>query len=333
MAQVASYYVEAMLKQADRLGLDRDELLSRIGLKKALLVSDPVLDSQYSDQLIRHLWQETDDEFLGLAEQKAKRGLFYTALKLALHADSLYGGLREICKFHDLATDAVETEVVVEDDRAIFTIKLNRGDKDPDNFLIDFLLCIWHRAACWLIGVQIPLIAVNFPYPQASAFHGHRHIFPTDLRYGQPQAALIFHPKYLDYQMVRTRSELRNFIRHSPRDLMEVPGVDRSIESRIKAMILEQSDRVLVFPPFETVAETLCVSPQTLRRKLRGEGSSYQTIKHALRRDLCTEKLVRTNLSIAEIAYLVGFSEPAALTHTFRKWTGMSPAEYRKKFV
>ncbi len=333
MAQVASFYVEALLKQAGRVGLDQDELLSRIGLKKALLVSDPVLDSQYSDQLIRIMWQETDDEFLGLSERMSKRGLFYTGLKLALHADSLYGGLREICKFHALATDAVETQIIVGDDRAIFTIKVDRGDKDPDNFLIDFLLCIWHRAACWLIGVQIPLIAVNFPYPQCSVFQGHRHIFPTDLRYGQTQAALIFHPKYLDYQMVRTRSELRNFIRHSPRDLMEVPGVDRSIESRIKAMILEQSDKTLVFPPFESVAKTLCVSPQTLRRKLRGEGSSYQTIKHALRRDLCTEKLVRTNLSIAEIAYLVGFSEPAALTHTFRKWTGMSPAEYRKKFV
>jgi AraC-like DNA-binding protein len=86
-------------------------------------------------------------------------------------------------------------------------------------------------------------------------------------------------------------------------------------------------------PPFERLADKMHISPQTLRRRLGEDGTSYRNIKDILRRDYCIEKLTRTTLPIAEIATQIGFSEPAVLTRAFNNWTGMSPSGYRELYA
>ena len=68
-----------------------------------------------------------------------------------------------------------------------------------------------------------------------------------------------------------------------------------------------------------------------VRRRLAQEGSSYQKIKDTVRVDMVTELLANPDLAIAEIADRAGFTEPAALSRAFKKWTGETPAQYREK--
>lgn len=107
------------------------------------------------------------------------------------------------------------------------------------------------------------------------------------------------------------------------------PGSDNTFTTRIKGMVLAQQRAGLGLPDFISVAAELCVSPQTLRRKLQAENTSYQNIKDSLRRDIAIDKLVNEHLSVAEIGQLLGFVEPASFTRAFKQWTGVSPAEYR----
>jgi AraC-like DNA-binding protein len=77
------------------------------------------------------------------------------------------------------------------------------------------------------------------------------------------------------------------------------------------------------------VAHRLHSSPQTLRRHLREEGSSFQELKDHLRRDLAIYHLGRDELSIQAITEQLGFSEPSAFHRAFKKWTGLTPGAYR----
>lgn len=70
-------------------------------------------------------------------------------------------------------------------------------------------------------------------------------------------------------------------------------------------------------------------SPQTLRRHLREEGSSFQELKDHLRRDLAIYYLGRNEMTIEIIAEQLGFSEPSAFHRAFKKWTGLTPGAYR----
>ena len=68
---------------------------------------------------------------------------------------------------------------------------------------------------------------------------------------------------------------------------------------------------------------------QRLRRRLKQEGHSCQSIKDALRRDLAIAALADPARTVADVAAAVGFAEPSAFHRAFRKWTGMRPADYR----
>jgi AraC-like DNA-binding protein len=80
----------------------------------------------------------------------------------------------------------------------------------------------------------------------------------------------------------------------------------------------------------DVVAEQLGVSRQTLYRSLKAEGVTYETVLDELRRKMALNFLAGKKVSVNETAYLVGFSEPAAFSRAFKRWTGKSPSAARK---
>ena len=75
----------------------------------------------------------------------------------------------------------------------------------------------------------------------------------------------------------------------------------------------------------DTIAGKLGLSRQTLFRKLKAEGASFEKVLDELRHKLALHYLSGKKVSVNETAYLVGFSEPAAFSRAFKRWTGSSP--------
>jgi AraC-like DNA-binding protein len=82
-------------------------------------------------------------------------------------------------------------------------------------------------------------------------------------------------------------------------------------------------------PGFEALTDMLNMSARTLRRRLEKEGTSYQRIKDNARRDAAITLLSREKMTVSDVAEQVGFSDPSAFHRSFKKWTGLSPGEYR----
>jgi AraC-like DNA-binding protein len=79
------------------------------------------------------------------------------------------------------------------------------------------------------------------------------------------------------------------------------------------------------------VARRLRVSPRQLQRRLAEEGTSFRELRHALRRSLATSYLEDDRLAIAEVAFLLGFSGSSSFHHAFKRWTGKTPAAFRRR--
>jgi len=84
-------------------------------------------------------------------------------------------------------------------------------------------------------------------------------------------------------------------------------------------------------PDVEHLASALNMSLRSLQRKLQEEGTSFNTLLDETRRELATCYIDDRQLSISEISYLLGFSEPANFTRAFRRWTGTAPRDYRER--
>jgi AraC-like DNA-binding protein len=73
------------------------------------------------------------------------------------------------------------------------------------------------------------------------------------------------------------------------------------------------------------------LSRQTLFRQLKAEGVTFEQVLDELRLRLALDYLRARKVSVNETAYLVGFSEPAAFSRAFKRWTGASPRDWRER--
>jgi len=87
------------------------------------------------------------------------------------------------------------------------------------------------------------------------------------------------------------------------------------------------------FPEIESIAESLCMTSRTLRRKLEAEGTSYSELLTSVRKALAIDYLTTTRLGTEEVAQTLGFSDGVSFRHAFKRWTGLTPNEYRREGI
>ena len=105
--------------------------------------------------------------------------------------------------------------------------------------------------------------------------------------------------------------------------LMKSLAQSKSTRGRVESLLMPILHKGEV--SMDAVAEKLALSRQTLFRRLKAENTSFEKVLDALRHRLATDYLGGKKVSVNQTAYLVGFSDPAAFSRAFKRWTGMSP--------
>lgn len=85
------------------------------------------------------------------------------------------------------------------------------------------------------------------------------------------------------------------------------------------------------FPTLDETAIKLQINSRTLRRQLKKQNTSYQTVLSQAKQKIAAHYLIDTRISIDEIARLLGYSESANFTRAFKRWTGCSPMDFRNR--
>lgn len=101
-------------------------------------------------------------------------------------------------------------------------------------------------------------------------------------------------------------------------------------EVAVRQALLEKSG---TFPSLSEVAAGQHISPRTLIRRLKKDGTSYQAIRDDVRRTLSSNFLLHSDLSIAHISSLLGYQDPSNFGRAFRGWFGSSPGHYRSQMT
>jgi len=104
-------------------------------------------------------------------------------------------------------------------------------------------------------------------------------------------------------------------------------GMEDPIVTRLREVVVRSAGR---FPSLDDAALELGLSGRTLRRRLREQGETFQTVLDSTRADIALQYLTTTDLTVQEVAALVGFSEPNNFARAFRKWTGRTATDVRR---
>lgn len=326
----SSHYARALLHGPRTQGLDINTLLAECRIDPDL-ISQPkarIPTGQFI-RLFRLIWRELNDEFMGRTSAPCRIGHFHLMGSLVVHSANLEEVIRQSIRCYRLFSDDIEIRLNLNAEEVELSLIHHRPELDPDSFLAEWLLMVWHRLIGWLIGRKIVLSHAHFSHPLPTHFDEYRFIYPCKCHFEQPRTSIFFSKNYLSMPVTRTPAELDEFILSSPRDLLIWTVDDDSLSTRVRGLLEGFDESGL--PNLDWVSEQLHTTSYTLSRKLKAEGTSYQAIKDNLRRDQAIMMLTRQNLSIGEISSQLGFAEPGAFSRAFKHWTGVSPLTYRKQ--
>lgn len=155
-------------------------------------------------------------------------------------------------------------------------------------------------------------------------------MFKCEVKFNCEENQLLYPTKLFENSTSKSLGLFRSFMRANIQKRMEQMG---SVNANIASNV-EQAIRILMGirqVKFENVAELLDVAPKTLQRMLQAEGESFTNILDGVRRNDSIEMLTRTNLSVSQIAKNLDYSSNPSFTLAFKRWEGMSPAQYRSK--
>ncbi|MFD0327664.1 helix-turn-helix domain-containing protein [Streptacidiphilus monticola] len=179
-----------------------------------------------------------------------------------------------------------------------------------------------------LLGLADPpsdrAAAAEFAYPVPAHALEYDLLFGAPCRFDAERTALVLDRALLDEPVVQDAEGLERFLRAAPADLLARTDFGNTTAARVRRIIGRGLPGAL--PGTDEVAAALSVSPQTLRRRLAAEGTSFQEVRDQLRRDHAVAALASGRVPIEELSRRLGFSEPSAFHRAFRRWTGSTPA-------
>ncbi|MFB7517320.1 AraC family transcriptional regulator [Streptomyces sp. NPDC056144] len=330
---VSVHHVRAALLGAERGGVPAAPLLARAGLHTDALGGDHArVPAEQFGRLVRMLWTALDDELIGFGGAPSKLGTFAMMGHAVVHGSrDLREALRRSEAFYSLFPSGPRFRLVEppggDEARMEFDVT---GYDDPLRFGAESTVLVAHRFAGWLIRRRIGLRRVEFAYPEPRHAQEYALLFGAPCVFGADRTAAVFDRSDLDEPVLRDADALRVFLRRAPVALLVCAdyGGSSTVTGRVRHLI-GTSLPVAPVPTPEQLAERLSVSPQTLRRRLAAEGTTYQRVRDQVRRDHAIAALTGGRVSIERLSRQLGFSEPSAFHRAFRRWTGETPRAYQ----
>ena len=179
-----------------------------------------------------------------------------------------------------------------------------------------------------LANLQFPK-AIRFTHTEPSYRAEYDRIFAVPLFFGSHMNALLIDEAILNMKLPRTNPYLSEIMSARAEELLKSLESSKTTRGRVENLlipILHTGEASM-----DMIAGKLALSRQTLFRKLKAEGVTFEQVLDQLRHKLALDYLNGKKVSVNETAYLVGFSEPAAFSRAFKRWTGSSPRMARLK--
>lgn len=326
---IAIAQVILILQGVRQRGWDINAILQRAGISPTLLDSplSRVTQGQYA-ALILILRRVTRDELWGLCSHPLKLGSFTQSCRLLVHCRTLGDALGTGFRFYHLMLDDFVPRLVVE--QGVVSVRLvSRGERDQKLAYAERSFCFFtYGLASWLVARRIPMLDVIYPESDARYVSDAGRLFQAPLRYERDRIGFRFEARWLDLPVVQNTQSLAEFLHQAPASLLVKYRDQSSLTERIRRLLRRTLAEEL--PSLELLGQSLAMTPQTLRRRLRDEGQGYQSIKDDLRRDVAIEYLGQPELTLLDIANRLGFSEASTFHRAFKGWTGLSPGVYRQ---
>lgn len=327
---VATTSTLAMLRTVESRGFETRDLLAAATLTRAT-VEDP--DARIPGPTVIALWnalrERTGDPALQLAAPTILPFGAYRVIDYLVGVSATVGaGVRRFAQFFGLIADAMSLTIEEEGDECRLRLALGDNRAVPPLY-VDYVFAALVGRIRMGIRPQLRVLRVELRHAAPPDPAPYTARFQAPVRFDATADRLCFDRAEWDAPVERADAELARVLEEHARMLSaRLPdttgGFDAAVRKALTAALPEDAQ-------VATVARALHVSVRTLQRRLVAAGTTFRDVSDAARRSLAEEYLADPCVSIAEVAFLLGFSDQTSFNRAFRRWTGASPGVWRRR--
>lgn len=244
-------------------------------------------------------------------------------------SDTFGEALRKAMTYMRLVNRGVELEVRREGPWATLACTVSEEDTGRDRrHSVEAAMGAATSLFRSLTGEDLEVGAVSFQHDAPENTREHKRVFGIVPRFSQDSNRLLFPSRYLDQPLrAADTAPLSNF-GGPPAAYLAEHSQGGPHSARAREMLVALLFRGL--PTIEDLATGFGKSVSTVRKYLRGEGTTFKELLTEVRRELALRYLASADVTLHQVAFLLGFADTTAFAAAFEKWTGKSPDAYRE---
>lgn len=328
---VPGIYVVLLCDVLAELGHDPAPLLNELGLNRQdLLDPESRLPLDQANGAALSALDRVGEAGLGFRYARAMRITLHGPVGLlALSCPSIDDGLEAARRYLGLRAPFLKVwRDPLDDHRQALCLGTDFGPGPVRSFVIEAMVIGFVYMLEQLMEASPGGAEVHFQGPPPAHAEALRSNVPVPVHYDQPRDALILsgellaaRPRLADPQAEALAREQCELEFHRWRVSQE-----GAMPERVRAVLRDQAPPL---PDLASMAERLAVSPRTLKRHLQQAGLSYRELQDEVRYRLARQLLADRDQRISEVAYALGYNDVANFSRAFKRWSGLSPTEYR----
>ena len=319
------------LSYLDRRGIDAEPALFGAGLSRRQLSENNIgvsVASQY--RFLDLAATEANDNLLGLhvaaeMDMRAVGILFY----LAGSSPTVSEALEHLAHYSATTNEALVLEIFRYEDEVILTIRHVQEFNEQRHQFFELLALWFIRTLHMQTNLDFAPLRVTFTHARDAGQREVHRLLRCPVEFAQTVDSWVLPQRIMDLPIVSGDSYLLRVLTVHADELL----TERHSVTGLQSMVADQL--ISLLPSGESraaaVAQRLNMSTRSLTRHLEEEGTTFGEILERLRRRLASRYLAHDRMSIKQIAWLLGYSEPGAFTHAYKRWTGTTPRRARQK--
>ena len=328
----SAFWVKSIAETLAAAGLDTHALFEEAGLELAGL-SDA--DARFATEGISLLWQlavtRSGNPAIGLTDSSVvKPGSFDVVAYAMMSSANLLGTLERVVRYVDIISDAATLTIADDREGQRLILELFGGKHPVPRQRFEFDLMTILSFCRWVTNRDLRPLAFELRFPPPADPQPYQDAFKCPLRFDAPVNALLFARADATLALPTAHPELAELHERIASEHLQRLDPAQTCH-RVRAVIMRHLPESE--PRRPKIATILGMSERTLHRRLGAEGTSFQRLLDETRRELAQHYLGQRNLSLADIAYVLGFSDQSSFFRAARRWFGSSPRDYRMRLL
>ena len=320
-----------VVEDLKRRGVRADELLTEVGLRR-IDVADPDARISYAAVLglIERAATLLDDPSLGL-----RLGAAYEARDsgllgfVVLNSPTLKDALDNLQRYFHVIGDGEDIELEQNGPQLVLRFRETDPSLRGMRHNSEYMAAIIVRACRDMVRKRVSPVRAEFMHARPNTNVAYDLYLGCAVRFHSEWDALVFDAKITELPVASADDKLLKVLERACRQILGPMSKKKELVQQVRQLAVESLTRGGVH--IDGIAHSLGMSGKTLERRLGARGTSFSVLLDDIRCDLAKRYLGETDFRLEQVAFLTGYSEPAALVRAFKRWTGTTPMRYRNQ--